>query len=93
MSRLESHIGSLKSDMQTIMRQMEALVKIRSESPQRSLLRSPTKSPSPELKCYQCGGTGHFKANCPSLNAKHRLTGNVSFANPKNEGNEKGAGQ
>lgn len=27
MSRLESHIGSLKSDMQTIMKQMEALVK------------------------------------------------------------------
>lgn len=27
-SRLESHIGSLKSDMQTIMKQMEASVKI-----------------------------------------------------------------
>lgn len=51
MSRLEIHIGTLKSDMQTIMNQMEALVKIRSQSPQRSLSRSPTRSPSPGLKC------------------------------------------
>lgn len=30
MSKLESHIVSLKSDMQTIMKQMKALVKIKS---------------------------------------------------------------
>lgn len=93
MSRLESHIGSLKADMQTIMKQMEALVKIKSESPQRSVSRSPIRSPSPGLKCYHCGGTGHFKADCQSLNAKNRMTKNVSFTSPKNEEKEKGAGQ
>lgn len=87
MSRIESHIGSLKSDMQTIMKQMDALVKIKSESPQRSLSRSPIRSLSPGLKCY------HFKADCPSLNAKIRMTKNVSFTSPKKEGNEKMAGQ
>lgn len=93
MSRLESHIGSLKSDMKTIMKQMEALVKLKSESPQRSLSRSPIRSLSPGLKCYHCGETGHFKADCPSLNAKNRMTTNVSFTSPKEEGIEKGAGQ
>lgn len=40
MSRLKSHTGTLTFDMQTtIMKQMEALVKIRSKSPQSSLLR------------------------------------------------------
>lgn len=79
--------------MQTIMKQMEALVKIKSESPQRSLSRSPIRYLSPGLKCYHCGGTGHFNADCPSLNAKNRTTKNVSFISSKKEGNEKGAGQ
>lgn len=71
MIKLEDQMGTLASSMVAIMKKMDALVKERSSSPQRSKFnrspqrnfqrsRSPSCSPSPDPRCFHCGETGHF---------------------------------
>jgi hypothetical protein len=98
-SRLEEHLGSLKTGVDAVLREMDALIRERSfsRSPQRSMgmqspLRSnssPSKSPSSNNRCFHCNGLGHFKSNCQSLNAKNKQSKSVSFRDSK-EKNERG---
>lgn len=97
LSKLKDHMGTLTSGMGDIMKKMEALVRERSSSrcPKRQQMRTTSRSPSPSgRRGYQCGGIGHFKSECPSLNSVNkpsRVDKTLTFAEPKNEGNEKGS--
>lgn len=104
MTKLEDQMGSLASSIEAVMKKMEALVRERPASPQRfrfnrspqrnfERTRSPSRSPSPDLRCFHCGGTGHFRSACPSLKALNKPSKSVSFEDgAKPEGNDKGSG-
>lgn len=78
MTKLEDQMGSLASSIEAVMKKMEALVRERPASPQRfrfnrspqrnfERTRSPSRSPSPDPRCFHCEGTGHFRSACPRL--------------------------
>ena len=75
----QGHMGELKNELKAIRKMLELLTSHdqRHTSPSPSRGRSP--SPRRDGACYQCGGQGHFKKDCPLLIEGNKPAKKVSF--------------
>lgn len=76
---LETELGALRGELLQAFKNLES----------KNRSRSPSSSPN-RSKCYECGGQGHFRAECPSRKVDNRPAKRVHF--PEDTLNSKGSG-
>ena len=84
LSSLEEELGGMKSNMETLLKQVGSLVNNnkRSYSP---IPRTRSRSPTPSDICFHCGRSGHFKAECPKLKQANKPPKAVTFQEQSND--------
>ncbi|KAK3108498.1 hypothetical protein FSP39_010796 [Pinctada imbricata] len=85
---LKKEVSEIKDNMKTILRHLENLQTRSNTLLNRSPVRNQTRSrsPSPDAKCFHCGGKGHFARDCPLKKVTNKPAKQVSFPNLNGEG-------
>ena len=84
LSTIEGQMGSLRSELNTMFKKFEEW-RTRSKSPSPRPFRTRSRSATPSDECFNCGGSGHFRRDCPKLKQQNKSAPRVHFEDQSNQ--------